>query len=254
MSALLSLLTTDARTSYPWPLCWGNALWGFVAFKLYRRDLKSADRPGMLFSCLITYACWTMPANIFTNLLILSRAPSALTNKVIFPIHVTACVLVEYFPGLFTLLSSAVGLAFIDSLAVLDNMTTALNFMEESYALYGSPVQAIAAAMCVNLAGGIARHFLAYGYTAGAAKFDVAFRVNFAYSLITNSLYYFYAVVPCGALTLAPKEKVSLAAKQSDCLNATQLYELLALVGVVKNLLLPLVLASLSATPKQKVN
>ena len=72
-NGVLSLLTTDARSCYPWPLMWGNALWGYVAWKMYRASLPKAQQPGMVFGCAITFILYTMPANIFTSLLILAK-------------------------------------------------------------------------------------------------------------------------------------------------------------------------------------
>ena len=50
LGAILALLTTEARTSYPWPLCWGNALWGYVAFLQHRatqpRELQAGETVG----------------------------------------------------------------------------------------------------------------------------------------------------------------------------------------------------------------
>ena len=82
-NGLLNLFTLDARSSYPWPLCWGNALWGYVAFACAKFASKK-DRPGP--------GCVRGPhlvrllhdaANIFTNLLILGKTPGAITSKLV---------------------------------------------------------------------------------------------------------------------------------------------------------------------------
>lgn len=237
-NGLLSLLTLDARTSYPWPLCWGNALWGYVAFRLYRDSIKpKKDRPqGFVYACLITFVFYTMPANIFTNLLILGRTPTALVSKLVVPAHVAACVFVELCPGAFAVLSSTIGLAVIDTFGVLDNITTGLNFMEETHQLTDSPFAAIAAAMVVNLGGGVARHFMIRGFVAGGASFESAFTTNFVYSLVTNSLYFALAISAC-----APYQSVDRRGKaitvEPSCPYADQLYLALPLIAAVKNLL-----------------
>ena len=87
-----------------------------------------------------------MPANIFTNLLILGRTPSAITSSVVLPFHLLACAFLELVPGALTFFSGTFMLAFIDSMGVLDNVTTGFNFLEEAFALTQSPIAAIAAA------------------------------------------------------------------------------------------------------------
>ena len=234
-NGLLKLLTLDARTSYPWPLCWGNALWGYVAYKLYREKLAKKDKPGFIFGCAITFATFTMPANIFTNLLVFSKTPSAFTNKVILPCHVFCCFLIEYVPGVFPLLSGDYMLTFIDSFGVLDNVTTALNFMEDNFKLLGAPYAAVLAAMTVNLAGGILRHFMKLGYTQGAAELDAAIATNVLYSIATNSLYFYFAIWSCLPVEVSKKGK--LVAEVPECPYADVLYTVLPLMAVVKNAL-----------------
>ena len=87
---LPALLTTAARTSYPWPLAWGNALWGIVAFRIYRASLPEATRPGWTFSWAVTFLFYTMPANLCTNLFLFVRTPSALKSDVILPVHLVS--------------------------------------------------------------------------------------------------------------------------------------------------------------------
>ena len=156
--SLLALLTTDARTSYPWPLCWGNALWGYVAFKQDASKLAPASQPSAMFGIFGSFVLYTMPANFCANLFCFVRTPSALTNTTIIPVHLACCFLIGWVPGCAALLGSAIPFAVIDSLGVLDNATTGMNYMEEALALSGSPVLAMLAGMAVNLGGGLLRH------------------------------------------------------------------------------------------------
>ena len=156
--SLLALLTTNARTSYPWPLCWGNALWGYVAFKQDASKLAPASQPSAMFGVFGSFVLYTMPANFCANLFCFVRTPSALTNTTIIPVHLACCFLIGWVPGCAALLGSAIPFAVIDSLGVLDNATTGMNYMEEALALSGSPVLAMLAGMAVNLGGGLLRH------------------------------------------------------------------------------------------------
>lgn len=251
-NGLLNFFTLDARTSYPWPLAWGNALWGYVAYKMYRGALAAKDRPGFVYGCAITFIFYTMPANIFTNLLIFGRTPSALTSGVVLPIHMMACVLLELCPPLFTLCSSKYGLAAIDTMGVLDNITTAFNFLGEmAIVSKGSPYVAVLAASTTNLGGGIARHFMANGYVAGAASFDAKFRANVLVSLAANFLYYYYAVVACAPQDVLNKKGRVVGTEQPDCSAADTLYIALPIVFAVKNLL-PLFMPETKVVAKHK--
>jgi hypothetical protein len=220
--SLLALLTTDARTSYPWPLCWGNALWGYVAFKQDAAKLVPASQPGALFGLFGSFVLYTMPANLCANLLCFVRTPSALTSTTIVPVHLVCCCLIAYVPYAGIFLSKTIPYAVIDSLGVLDNATTGLNYMEEALALSGSPVLAIAAGMAVNLGGAVLRHFAMRGYVAGAATFDDRLRAGVLYSFATCSLYYWAALARC--------------AGDAKCVSATRLYEILPWIAVARNL------------------
>ena len=55
----LGLLTTAARTSYPWPLAWGNALWACAAYSQYRDSVSKKDRPGRLWGAIISFVLYT---------------------------------------------------------------------------------------------------------------------------------------------------------------------------------------------------
>ena len=251
---MISLLTLDARTSYPWPLAWGNALWGYVAYKMYRSGLPKQEQPGLAFGCMLTFAFYTMPANIFTNLLILGRTPSAITSSVVLPFHLLACAFLELVPGALTFFSGTFMLAFIDSMGVLDNVTTGFNFLEEAFALTQSPIAAIAAATTTNVAGGIARHFIAKGYAKGSATFDAAFGYGLMYAIAVNALYFWQGVsASCEQLeTVGKKGKI---VTDGTCAAADFLYIALPLIGVVKNLLptvLPLLQSSGAKTKAKK--
>ena len=247
----LSLLTLDARTSYPWPLAWGNAFWGYVAYKMYRRGLPKNEQPGFTFGVLLTFVFYTMPANIFTNLLVLSRTPSALTNINIIPFHLTACALVQFVPGLFDLLSGTVMLTVIDSLGVLDNVTTGFNFLEQAYANTQSPFAAIIAATVTNLAGGIARHFVANGYVKGSVTFD-KFGINLLYALAVNGLYFWQGVSSqCDPLETVGRNGRKIV--HGTCAAADFLYMALPIICMLKNLLqiiMPLLAAPAKKTKK----
>ena len=229
INGVLSLLTLDARGSYPWPLCWGNSLWAYVAFRQHRDNIKpERNRPsGFIYACLVTFIFYTMVANIFTNLLIFVRTPSALTSRFIIPVHLVACAFVELCPGAFEVLSGTVAFTIIDSLGVLDNVTTALNLMEEAYQSTSSPFVALAAAMMFNLAGRIARHYMAHGFVQGGVLFGPTFTREILYSLATNTLYFVFAIAACEG--------------GSTCPLADPLYIFVPLLGVAKNLV-PLVL------------
>ena len=220
--SVAALLTTDARTSYPWPLCWGNALWGYVAFKKDAAKLEPASRPSALFGVFGSFVLYTMPANFCANLFCFVRTPSALTNPTIVPVHLACCLLLSAFSPLSSLLGTGIPYAVIDSLGVLDNATTALNYMEEALALYGSPILALLTGMAVNLGGGLLRHFATRGYVEGAASFDGAMRAAVAHSFCTCALYYWVALEPCGA--------------DDKCIRATSLYEILPWIAVCRNL------------------
>lgn len=235
---LVALLTTDARTSYPWPLCWGNALWGYVAFKRDAANRSKDLQPGFLFGLIGSFVLYTMPANLCANLLCFVRTPSALTSTTILPVHLVCCFLIALCPAdaLGRFLSTEVSFAVIDSLGVLDNATTAFNYMEEALAISKSAVLSIAAGMTVNLGGGVLRHFSTRGYLAGAATFDECLRESVLYSFVVSSLYYWAALDRC--------------AGDVTCITSTRLYEVLPWVAVVRNLL-----PTLSrAVRKQKVS
>jgi len=221
--SIWSLLTLDARTSYPWPLCWGNALWGYAAYRKNRASQPAALQPGWLFSLIASFVLYTMPANIFTNLLGFGRTPSALVSTLILPVHIVCCFALEWCPAdaLFRVLGATVPFIIIDSLGVLDNVTTAMNYMEEALTLFGSPVIAILCGMIVNLAGQVVRHFVANGFAEGAARFDACLRANVLYSFWATSMYMF-AIHRCSGA--------------EQCVAGTHLYEVLPWLAVARNL------------------
>lgn len=236
-NGIVSLLTLDARTSYPWPLAWGNALWGYVAYKKYRQTLMKQQRPGFLWGCLVTFVLYTMPANIFTNLLIFGRTPSALTSSVVLPIHIFVCVMVEMFRPLYELFKDKFALAVIDTMGVLDNVTTGYNFLIEMAVISkASPYVSILAGMCTNLAGGFARHFMMKGFANGISTFDEVFQSNIFFSFCINALYYYYAVVECPP-QYDRRGHFMANDHQLDCPLADKLYMAVPIFMALKNLL-----------------
>tara|TARA_B110001452_G_scaffold93467_1_gene77168 strand:- start:11 stop:754 length:744 start_codon:yes stop_codon:yes gene_type:complete len=244
LATILALLTSDARTSYPWPLCWGNALWGYVAFLKHDATQPSELRQGAVFGLIGSFVLYTMPANLFTNLLVFGRTPTSVISATVIPVHLVCCLAIALCPGnlLFRLLALPIPYAIIDSLGVFDNATTAFNYMEEAFASTGSVCLAYAAAMAVNLAGGVVRHFAYNGYSKGAATFDEKLRANVAYSFAASSLYFWGAVHPCAGNSTF------------HCLDATRLYEVLPWIAVTRNLWPDLLAAwrSLSGGSKEK--
>ena len=250
-NGVLNLLTMDARSSYPWPLAWGNALWGYVAYKMYRNGLPKGQRPGFMFGCLITFILYTMPANIFTSLLIFGKTPGALSSSVVLPIHMAACALIELSPAAFGLLSSKYGLAAIDTMGVLDNVTTGFNFVAEMGQLSASPYASVLAGMTTNLGGGIARHFMTKGYTEGAASFDAVFKTNILYSIVLNALYFYFAVAACVPTETLDRKGRVLSVEPASCPVADNLYLVAPILMAIKNLT-PLWMPDLKKYTKHK--
>ena len=244
---LLTLLTTAARTSYPWPLCWGNALWAVIAYKAAN---NKKDKPGRIFACLATFIMFTMPANIFTNLLLFGRTPTILMNAVAIPSHLACFAVLELGGGsLMPILSGAYVLTFIDSFGVLDNVTTAFNYMEEGFETTGAPIYCVLIGMMVNLAGGLVRHFAANGFAGGSKTFDAKLGGALLYSLAACSTYYWFAIKRCDDLAAARagEKKFDAAAFVGTCRDDTHLYEALPLLAVARNAVL-----SLDLLPKGK--
>ena len=52
------------------------------------------DKPGRIFAC-FTFIMFTMPANIFTNLLLFGRTPTILMNAVAIPSHLACFAVLE---------------------------------------------------------------------------------------------------------------------------------------------------------------
>lgn len=223
MDAALHLLTTAARTSYPWPLCWGNALWAVLQ---YRRDVAkrpAVEVPGWQFAILVSFALYCMPGNLVVNPLLLGRTPTCLSSTLIIPVHLVCWALVGLCPGdaLGRLLNAPALFAVIDSLGTLDNATTAFGYAETGYTV-GGPVLALACALCVNLAGGTLRHFAARGWTNGAATFDAALGGALLYFLALGVLYVGTLHLHCGG--------------DLQCLSGTRLFEVLPWVTVARGL------------------
>ena len=249
-NGLISLLTLDARSSYPYPLAWGNALWAYTAYRMHRSALPKPEQPGLVFSVIITFVFYTMPANLFTNWLILGRTPGALASTLVIPVHLVACALVEFVPGAYGLFSTTFMINFFDSFGVLDNVTTAFNFLGEAYDITGSPFTAILAAMVTNVGGGVARHFMTKGYVQGAATFDAALGFNVLWSAATNMLFYSLAVSSSCPKVETFDRKGRLVASET-CAYADTLYVAMPLIAVVKNLL-PVLKPLLLGSGKEK--
>ena len=149
--SLLALLTTNARTSYPWPLCWGNALWAYVAFKQDAAKLEPAKQPSAMFGIFGSFVLYTMPANFCANFVCFVRTPSALTNTTIIPVHLACCFLIGWVPGCAAFLGMAIPYAVIDSLGVLDNATTGMNYMEEALEPCGGDDKCLRATQLLSL-------------------------------------------------------------------------------------------------------
>jgi len=221
-----SMLTTEARTSYPWPLLLGNALWGVIAYAKDRETMKPQSRPRWLYGAALTYLIYTMPANIFTCLLFLGKTPGAFVSATILPVHLACAAALELFPSLAAALGAARPFLILDSLGVLDNVTTQMNFMEEAHAKYGTLLVAVLAGMCTNLAGGVARHFAKHGFAEGGARFDQTLGDNVRFSLGLNVVYAYFALHRCGGDT---------ACSLAGPFQVIHLYELLPWLAVVRN-------------------
>ena len=130
-------------------------------------------------------------------------------------------------------------LTLIDSFGVLDNVTTAFNYMEEGFEATGAPIYCVLIGMMVNLAGGLVRHFAANGFAGGSKTFDAK---------------------PARAPTRSPRarpttglrsrcddspprageKKFDAAAFVGTCRDDTHLYEALPLLAVARNAVLSL--------------
>ena len=161
------------------------------------------------------------------------------------------CVVVEFAPLVFGALSSPLPLLLIDTMGVFDNATTAFNFMEESYGKFRSPIHAVLVGMCVNVAGGVCRHFVARGYAEGAATFDNCLRSNLAYSVVVNSAYCYFALRPCASE--GSNLEGSACVQTNDVFGITvPLYEWLALLAAIRNAL-PTLRDAMKTAPKPKL-
>jgi hypothetical protein len=237
LDSIRTHLTTDAKPStgsqYPTALLWGNAIWGVVAFSKHRSAQSAGSRPGYIFGAVISFLCYTMPANIATCLFFLDRTPSAFRSTTILPVHVFCYMLSDVVPAIGDVLSGALPFLVLDSLGVLDNATTQFNFMTEAFFRPGvdkSLVLAVLTGMCTNLAGGVVRHFAKHGFAIGAAKFDEALGKAFLYSLCTSCVYAYFALHTCDA-----KEDCTVVEAFGLNFQVIHLYESLAWAAVFRN-------------------
>ena len=200
--------------------------------------------------CFATFIMFTMPANILTNLLLFGRTPTILMNAVAIPSHLACFAVLELGGGsLMPILSGAYVLTFIDSFGVLDNVTTAFNYMEEGFETTGAPIYCVLIGMMVNLAGGLVRHFAANGFAGGSKTFDAKLGGALLYSIAACSTYYWFAIKRCDDLAAARagEKKFDAAAFVGTCRDDTHLYEALPLLAVARNAVL-----SLDLLPKGK--
>ena len=174
--------------------------------------------------CFATFIMFTMPANILTNLLLFGRTPTILMNAVAIPSHLACFAVLELGGGsLMPILSGAYVLTFIDSFGVLDNVTTAFNYMEEGFETTGAPIYCVLIGMMVNLAGGLVRHFAANGFAGGSKTFDAKLGGALLYSLAACSTYYWFAIKRCDDLAAARAGGRSSTLRPSSATAATRL-------------------------------
>ena len=176
-----------------------------------------------MFSVLYSYLALAYPGNVTANWLVLNRTPSALSSPIIFPTHVACWLLVHFCPldALYRLLSADVPYRILDGvrgqthssrssilllpashaaidvcaqIAALDNMTTALGYME-----YAAEVSVAAGRSCLlhsvlggmamNVGGTFIRHFVTHGYEDGVLAMPKLVPIVRT-STVCTSLYY----------------------------------------------------------------
>ena len=158
MAMALSFLRTDVlatRGGYPAWILWGNCLWAAVAVRRNPAWPGWPSRISPLFSILYSYVALAYPGNFSGNWLMLGRVPSAISSPIIFPTHLASWLLVHFFPFdlVYKLLAMELPYRLLDAVAALDNMTTALGYME-----YAAEVSVAAGRHCLmhSILGGMA--------------------------------------------------------------------------------------------------
>jgi hypothetical protein len=240
MISALGNFAASARDEYPALMCWGNALWGYAAFHRYHQTRPAAERPGFLFTFAAVLTMWSMPGGIFTEKLCFGESPSVFGNTYVVCVHLISCAAVYCSRGFADYVASAAPFALLDSLGLIDNQTTAFNFMERAHVAHRGTSIVLLSGLTACLAGATARHFLAHGFVAGGASFDAELGWKVALCLAVNGAY-FHVLDTCA---------------QPGCVADTRAYELLAWGVVARNLwfahLLParLVRSSDARSPK----
>eukprot|EP00967_Tisochrysis_lutea_P102749 scaffold154804_cov35-Tisochrysis_lutea.AAC.1 len=221
--ALMTHVTTEARTGYPFLLCWGNAIWATLAFRKDRQMHANGQKPGYALGLIISFSLYGMFANLAVNLLCYGRAPSAFYDETIIPVFVTVTLALMASPfNLFDrIFSSTIPFFIVDSLGLLDAITTMFNFMEEAHATHHKHHFTMLVALMTFLGGGITRHFISEGFVKGCATFDATFAFEAIFISAVAGTYYYAAILKCDG--------------ESKCMEATGLYEQLAWVVVARN-------------------
>jgi hypothetical protein len=222
VSALLAHVTTEARTSYPFLLCWGNAIWAVLACRRDKAMLPEGERPGYVVNLLISFTFYGMFANFAVNLLCFGRAPTALYDATIIPVFlaVTLALLIPF--NLFERIwGSTLPFFIVDTLGLLDATTTMFNYMEAAHAAHKQHHFTMLVALITFLGGGIARHFIAQGFVKGCATLESKFAFDAVFVAAVAGTYYYSAILKCDT--------------DAKCLEATGLYEQLAWVVAARN-------------------
>lgn len=222
VAALMAHVTTEARTSYPLLLCWGNAIWAMLAFRKDKVMLPGGERPGYIVNLLISFTFYGMFANFSVNLLCFGRAPSALYDANIIPVFlvVTLALLIPF--NLFERVwGSTIPFFVVDTLGLLDATTTMFNNMEAAHAAHKQHHFTMLVALMTYLGGGITRHFIAQGFVKGCATLESKFAFEFVFIAAIAGTYYYAAILKCDT--------------DAKCLDATGLYEQLAWVVAARN-------------------
>lgn len=216
---------TAARGAYPWPLHLGNTLWSIVAFRKACDATPARERPGTLSSLAVAFTMYAMAGSFAVCIFFLGRPPSALQSDVILPVYLLCWLAVHQSPGdvAFRVLSQPLPLLLLGLLSEVDGYTTALNYMEEAYAVSaGRFVHPLFCGLAVMMGGCSSRHFAHHGLAAGLKSYDATFGCDILWLVLVFAVYYFGALRPCAA--------------EAACVAKTGLYEALPLVGVARTL------------------
>jgi hypothetical protein len=222
VAALMAHVTTEARTSYPLVLCWGNAIWAMLAFRKDKAMLPAGERPSYAVNLLMSFTFYGMFANFAVNMLCFGRSPSALHDATIIPVFlvVSLGLLIPY--NLFERFCGATLPFFIvDTLSLIDATTTMFNNMEAANAKHKQHHFTMLVALMTYLGGGITRHFIAQGFVKGCATLQSKYAFEAVFVAAVAGTYYYAAILKCDG--------------DKKCLGETGLYEQLAWVVVARN-------------------